>query len=756
MSNYNNNRYQQPSSSNNNRHRQQNNSYRNSSRNYYSDRNNNYYEQNYEQKRKYNDNSYDYNRNNSTNNNYYKKRKNDNENLGDFFYVSKNHSNSKELVQKLILCDPIEELPFKKNHNVDNVVLDKEPNDNITTDNTSDNKTTTIDKNKYIIPEYISFYHQHNLSCKLAGDCLSKIISTKTMNNNLFSFLNLIPQIELEILRSKLLQQVRDKQKSLLIEKIEMNVVPKQSFNRWLLERKVLESKWIINNYSSFNSNRNDNNYYFDPLIPSLFSFIQSNDNNNGIDPRSESLKREILEDIPVKVSMFPRSSKDAKQSMEIYLNYCKDLNENDNIGNILSNEIKLFINNKCNEYNSWLIKELNSNRSDKEKENNIMDKLKECKDVIGKILQEKLNNVVEELCSELAVFSNQLVVTKVKDVQVNLTKLILDNNPDLLKMEHSQSSLFDYIENYFNEKTINNLIRNMTKTVDKSRVCFDINTSEVDLNLLGINDNNNSYSCYINSSHYEKLKKQFNLRLSLISSSNLQQLEQIFLKPKVNDICLFDYFLFCMLIRYSAMFGISERKFEGAGLHAACPVEVFEVLNENLEVQMESFASPLNCYFGQFCSAFGDIDFWFGSIGSFFECYPLKGSFEANPPFSEELMQFMVSHMEYLLDRSSSISIKTCESQPLTFVIVVPNWMDADSLQSLCKSPYLTKEIVLGAQDHCYINGFQHSEPSHKRSYSAVHETHIFFLQNKDANSTQPITNELIEKLKQAFKSRK
>lgn len=54
----------------------------------------------------------------------------------------------------------------------------------------------------------------------------------------------------------------------------------------------------------------------------------------------------------------------------------------------------------------------------------------------------------------------------------------------------------------------------------------------------------------------------------------------------------------------------------EGTGLQGALPVPVFEALNKQFGVTFECFASPLNSYFKQFCSAFPDIDGFFGSRG--------------------------------------------------------------------------------------------------------------------------------------------
>ena len=78
----------------------------------------------------------------------------------------------------------------------------------------------------------------------------------------------------------------------------------------------------------------------------------------------------------------------------------------------------------------------------------------------------------------------------------------------------------------------------------------------------------------------------------------------------------------------------------------------VMESIQRNFGVNFECFASPFNCYFRQYCSAFGDTDGYFGSMGSFFGFQPITGSFEMNPPFSEELIDAAITHAEDLLGR--------------------------------------------------------------------------------------------------------
>ena len=67
----------------------------------------------------------------------------------------------------------------------------------------------------------------------------------------------------------------------------------------------------------------------------------------------------------------------------------------------------------------------------------------------------------------------------------------------------------------------------------------------------------------------------------------------------------------------------------------------------------IECFASPLNCYYPRFCSAFADVDAPFGSLGSFFDFSPTRGTFEANPPFEPAIVTSMLDRMSQLLARA-------------------------------------------------------------------------------------------------------
>ena len=102
--------------------------------------------------------------------------------------------------------------------------------------------------------------------------------------------------------------------------------------------------------------------------------------------------------------------------------------------------------------------------------------------------------------------------------------------------------------------------------------------------------------------------------------------------------------------------------------MQAAVPGSVLDAMREVSDVRMECFASPLNTRFGPHCSAFGDTDGAFGSLGSFFDFRPGEGSYEANPPFVPEFIGRMRGHIDELLRGSD---------KPLSFVVVVPEWKE-------------------------------------------------------------------------------
>lgn len=95
-------------------------------------------------------------------------------------------------------------------------------------------------------------------------------------------------------------------------------------------------------------------------------------------------------------------------------------------------------------------------------------------------------------------------------------------------------------------------------------------------------------------------------------------------------------------------------------------------------------------------------------------ELKALSGSFQANPPFSEELMEAMVNHFERLLSDST---------EPLSFIVVLPEWRDPApaALLKLEASHFKRRQVVVPAFEHEYRHGFQHIVAKYIKPYKQL-----------------------------------
>jgi len=196
-----------------------------------------------------------------------------------------------------------------------------------------------------------------------------------------------------------------------------------------------------------------------------------------------------------------------------------------------------------------------------------------------------------------------------------------------------------------------------------------------------------------------------------------------------------FEQDLGAMLLRYTIMMEPTrEMSFSGVNLHAAIPLTVFSVLEEKLKVTTECFASPLNATLASFMSAFPDVDAPFGSVGSFFTYDFMRGgSYEANPPFTEDMIDAMMIHMEDLLRRADIQEI------PLSFFVVVPNWQ-SPPVQRIRDSPWKRFDMIISASQHRFVGGQQHIQEG---SFVATFDTYIAVLQSQAGTVQYSIPSE-------------
>eukprot|EP00930_Biecheleria_cincta_P062002 TRINITY_DN47525_c0_g1_i1.p1 TRINITY_DN47525_c0_g1~~TRINITY_DN47525_c0_g1_i1.p1 ORF type:complete len:454 (-),score=73.60 TRINITY_DN47525_c0_g1_i1:192-1553(-) len=219
-----------------------------------------------------------------------------------------------------------------------------------------------------------------------------------------------------------------------------------------------------------------------------------------------------------------------------------------------------------------------------------------------------------------------------------------------------------------------------------------------------------------ISAAHYAKLRRLYGRH----SGSEASDVEH-----KFHEV------LYCCLARYEAL--------KGAGYQCAVPGSAFDSVRPKLGHMIECFASPLNCHYDRFCSAFGPLEACFGSLGSFFDLDPEEGSFEANPPFVPEIMDAMLVRIENLLGDSSRGA--------LSFLVVIPAWgAGVRCCRDLERSKHCRACTKIAASSHGFCDGAQHLDSIRDLYRPSSWDTSVALLQNKKGAARWPLSQADLE----------
>ncbi|PVD21090.1 hypothetical protein C0Q70_19256 [Pomacea canaliculata] len=450
------------------------------------------------------------------------------------------------------------------------------------------------------------------------------------------------PHPDVEKSRSTLTTKLRSLYSDLCLSREGISA-PAESFNRWLLERKVIDKG-------------------SDPMLPT-----------QCVPEVSQSMYREIMNDIPVKL-VKPKFSRDARKQLYRYAESAKKMVESRNA----SSESRKIVMWNAEDTFRWLREKNNASYDD------YLERLAHLKRHCQPHLTEVAKASVEGICS------------KIYHLSCDFAKKLAENTADILK----QHNITDPGP--------------LPQPRRRKVMCYAVQVSIPSPRLPAVEHRIDKDCCFLNY-------KGDTLKINTVHFHKLEQLYRL----SCRDDPRFDNFLarvWCLLKRYETFFGTASEAFR---MHGALSVPVFECLHRLFGVTFECFASPFNCYFRQYCSAFPDTDGYFGSRGPILDFHPTSGSFEANPPFCEELMEAMVDHFESLLTETQD---------PLSFIVFIPEWRDppTEALIRLESSPFKRGYCVLPAQDHEYRHGFQHNCPLEDVNVKSVHGTLVVFLQNE------------------------
>ena len=92
----------------------------------------------------------------------------------------------------------------------------------------------------------------------------------------------------------------------------------------------------------------------------------------------------------------------------------------------------------------------------------------------------------------------------------------------------------------------------------------------------------------------------------------------------------------------------------------------ILEQMKTDFNLTLECFASAINGSLTNYCSIYYDMEKYFGSIGSFFQITPTKGTFSFNPPYQYDIINNGINKILMHLDNTNDI---------LSFIITIPIW---------------------------------------------------------------------------------
>lgn len=259
------------------------------------------------------------------------------------------------------------------------------------------------------------------------------------------------------------------------------------------------------------------------------------------------------------------------------------------------------------------------------------------------------------------------------------------------LYVDYDFSSDYFFPTNYHNTKVLEDTLKDMCKH-DSKIINIDYKINKVIINLkknykyqLELLNSYMLSSIYLNNKTNYKIKKlminikkntesettfyKFNIIIPfIIKDKRLQNILNNILVPiktfdKMKDIYSgpknkFDDIMWGIIFRYQLL---------GSNNHqlAVLPNIMYKMYSD-YKLNFECFASAINNTFPQYCSIYWDLERFFGSVGSFFNLIPIKGTFGFNPPYQKDIIEISIHKLFNFLEQTT---------EELTFIITIPVW---------------------------------------------------------------------------------
>jgi hypothetical protein len=239
------------------------------------------------------------------------------------------------------------------------------------------------------------------------------------------------------------------------------------------------------------------------------------------------------------------------------------------------------------------------------------------------------LECTLKDLCKYNEKITNQ--EEKIKRVIINL-KINYRNSLKILNEYKNSYNYKTYKNNYRIKKVMTNIQKNKSSDKEITFYKFEI--------IIGFNIND---------------KRLLNILNNILLPIKIyDKLYQSYSGPQD----LIDDYLWSIIFRYQLL---------GSNNHqlAVLP-NIMNNMNKDYNLNFECFASAINSTFKNYCSIYWDLERYFGSVGSFFNIIPIKGTFGFNPPYQKDIINLGVNKIFNFLKEST---------EELTFIITIPIW---------------------------------------------------------------------------------
>jgi len=245
--------------------------------------------------------------------------------------------------------------------------------------------------------------------------------------------------------------------------------------------------------------------------------------------------------------------------------------------------------------------------------------------------------------------YMNQLIKTLEDYCSINVVQNYKDKINNIIKdLSNNYKELLIKINKY----TENNHNINVTKEI----ITQERNSKNIQFYKFSLNTSNNKIIPVLyNLAHSNKLTNIINNIILPINEYNNMETRY---KLNYDNQQTMDNIIWIILFRYQLLSSNNNQ--------LAVMENILDSMKTDFGLSFECFASAINSTLPNFCSIYYDVERYFGSIGSYFNMIPIKGTYSFNPPYQYDIINNGIERMINHLDNTSD---------ELTFIITIPIW---------------------------------------------------------------------------------